>query len=258
MAHSLADVAREEVRGPASRGSQTMIGGMKMNETRMLVTGGSAGIGAAIARAALERGAQVVVNGRDAERLRRAAEELGARAVQGDVGRDAEAIVEAAARELGGLDVLVNNAGWGNRMTLDELDPGVFEEMWRTNVLGAAMMAKHAVPHLRRAGGGSIVNVASTAARRGYPGGSAYSSTKFGLAAMTQCWQAELRPHDIRVIQVNPSEVQTGFGGADPDRPANPKKLVSEDVAHAVVAALEMEGRGFIPELTIFATNPWD
>jgi len=231
---------------------------MKLDRARILVTGGSAGIGAAIARAAIERGAAVAINGRDEERLERAAKELRAFAVPGDVGRAAESIVARAAAELGGLNVLVNNAGWGNRMTLDELDPETFEEMWRTNVLGAALMAKHAVPHLRRAGGGSIVNMASTAARRGYAGGSAYTSTKFGLAAMTQCWQAELRPHDIRVIQINPSEVQTGFGGADPERATTPTKLVSEDIAHAVIAALEMEDRGFIPELTVFATNPWD
>jgi len=231
---------------------------MNLKHARLLVTGGSAGIGAAIARSALERGARVVVNGRDGERLRSAAAELGAEAVQGDVGSDAEAIVAGAVAALGGLDVLVNNAGWGRSMTLEELDADVFEEMWRTNVLGAALMAKHALPHFAAAGGGAIVNVASTAAKRGYAGGSAYSSTKFGLSALSQCWQAELRPRDVRVIQVNPSEVQTGFGGRDPGRPLNPKKLVSADVAHAVLTALEMDDRGFIPELTIHATNPWD
>jgi 3-oxoacyl-[acyl-carrier protein] reductase len=231
---------------------------MKLDNARLLVTGGSAGIGAAIARSALAKGARVVVNGRDGERLHAAAEELGAVPVQGDVGRDAEAIVAKTVETLGGLDVLVNNAGWGRRMTLEELDPQVFEEMWRTNVLGAAMMARHAAPHLIAAGGGAIVNVASTAAKKGYAGGSAYSSTKFGMSALTQCWQGELRPKNVRVIQVNPSEVQTGFGGKDPNRPLNPKKLVSEDVAHAVIAALEMEDRGFVPELSIFATNPWD
>ena len=59
------------------------------------------------------------------------------------------------------------------------------------------------------------------------------------------------------MILVNPSEVQTGFGGRDPNRKLNPHKLVPEDIAHAVLSALEMEGRGFIPELTVFATNPW-
>jgi 3-oxoacyl-[acyl-carrier protein] reductase len=231
---------------------------MKLENARVLVTGGSVGIGAAIARAAAEKGARVAINGRDAGRLQSAAAELGATAVPGDVGHDAEDIVRAAASALGGLDVLINNAGWGQRMTLEELDADVFEKMWRTNVLGAALMAKHALPHLVESGRGAIVNVASTAAKKGYPGGSAYSSTKFGMSALTQCWQGELRPQNVRVIQVNPSEVQTGFGGKDANRPLNPKKLVSADVAHAVLSALEMDDRGFIPELTIFATNPWD
>ncbi|TDJ71409.1 MAG: SDR family oxidoreductase [Planctomycetota bacterium] len=230
---------------------------MNLTHARMLVTGGSAGIGAAIAQSALERGARVVVNGRDEGRLEARAAELGAHAVAGDVGTDAEAIVAAATEHLGGLDVLVNNAGWGRRMSLEELDPDVFEAMWRTNVLGAAMMAKHALPHFRAAGRGAIVNIASTAAKRGYATGTAYTSTKFGLAAMTQCWQAELRPSDVRVIQINPSEVQTGFGGRDPERALDPKKLRSEDIAHATITALEMDDRGFIPELTIWATNPW-
>ena len=230
---------------------------MDLTDARILVTGGSAGIGAAIARAAHERGARVVINGRDPARLREAGAELGLPTVAGDVGRDAEAIVSGTVELLGGLDVLVNNAGWGRMMPLEELDADVFEQMWRTNVLGAALMAKHAVPHLKAAGGGSVVNIASTAALRGFAGGTAYASTKFGLAGMSQCWQAELRKHDIRVIQVNPSEVQTGFGGRDPARAADPKKLASEDIAHSVLAALEMHERGFIPELTVFATNPW-
>ena len=230
---------------------------MDMNNARILVTNGSANIGAAIALTARERGARVVVNGRDPERLRAAAQELGVEAVQGDVGRDAQRIVAEAVERLGGLDALINNAGWGRMMPLEELDAQVFEDMWRTNVLGAALMAKHAVGHLKAAGGGAIVNVASTAALRGFPGGTVYVSTKFGLAGMSQCWQSELRKHDVRVIQVNPSEVQTGFGGRDAERAPDPGKLVSEDIAHAVVTALEMHDRGFIPELTVFATNPW-
>lgn len=225
---------------------------------RLLVTGGSAGIGRAIAEAALARGARVVLNGRDEARLDRARRELECDGFVGDVAvpADCERLVASAVDALGGLDVLVNNAAWGSRMTLEELDPEVFERMWRANVLGSAMMAKAALPHLR-ASRGDIVNIASTAGLRGYAGGSAYCSTKFSLRGMSQCWQAELRRDDIRVIQINPSEVQTGFGGRDPERDPDPKKLVSEDIAHATIAALEMEPRGFIPELTVYATNPW-
>ncbi|MGE3166693.1 MAG: SDR family oxidoreductase [Planctomycetota bacterium] len=230
---------------------------MNLSGARAIVTGGSAGIGAAIAQALVTRGASVVINGRDPARLRAAAARLGVRGVVGDVGRDAAAIVAESVEALGGLDILINNAGWGRRMPIETLDPEVFAEMWRTNVLGAALMTQHSIAHLRAAGRGSVVNIASTAAVRGYAQGSAYVATKFALAGMTQCWQAELRPQDIRVIQINPSEVQTGFGGSDPERPLHPGKLVAEDIAHTVIAALELNDRGLIPELTVFATNPW-
>lgn len=230
---------------------------MEIQGSRWLITGGSAGIGEAIAQLAHQRGARVVINGRNADRLQQTAERLDVEHVVGDVGTDAEAIVSNTLTKLGGLEVLINNAGWGHRMTLEELDAERFEAMWRTNVLGAALVAKHCVPALRDAGGGAIVNVASTAGKRGYATGTSYVATKFALSGMTQCWQAELRPHDIRVIQVNPSEVQTGFGGKDPQRPMVANKLFSEDIAHAVVTTLEMDNRGFVPELTVFATNPW-
>lgn len=226
---------------------------------RVLVTGGSGGIGRAIAELAISRGAQVAINGRDPERLESACRELDCSGFTGDVGvvEDCRTLVEHAVGALGGLDVLINNAAWGHRMTLEDLDPERFEAMWRANVLGSAVMAKESLPHLR-ASKGDIVNIASTAGLRGYAGGSAYCSTKFSLRGMSQCWQAELRKDDIRVIQINPSEVQTGFGGRDPENANNPKKLVSEDIAHSVIAALEMDARGFIPELTVYATNPWD
>ncbi|MEM7164466.1 MAG: SDR family NAD(P)-dependent oxidoreductase [Planctomycetota bacterium] len=232
---------------------------MQLTDAKIFITGGSAGIGLSIAELALQKGAQVVINGRDEARLQSAGSQLGVTTAAGDVGVPAAAasMVETAASAMGGLNVLINNAGWGVRMPLDELDPEQFEAMWRTNVLGASLVAHHCVPHLKAAGGGSIVNMASTAARRGYANGSGYCSTKFALTALTQCWQGELRPHDIRVMQINPSEVQTGFGGRDPNRDMDPKKLIGADIAHATIAALEMADRGFIPELTVFATNPW-
>lgn len=228
-----------------------------LTDQRILITGGSAGVGLAIARAALEQGASVALNGRNEARLAAAASELGVPGVPGDVGTDGARIVAAAAEALGGLDVLVNNAGWGKRATLDELDPEVMEAIWRTNVLGATLCAQAALAHFERAGAGAIVNIASTAALRGYAGGSAYSSSKFALASLSECWAAELRPKNVRVIQINPSEVQTGFGGADPATRNAPNKLFAEDVAHAVMGALTMHPRGFVPALTIHATNPW-
>ncbi|HXQ77858.1 MAG TPA: SDR family NAD(P)-dependent oxidoreductase, partial [Gemmatimonadaceae bacterium] len=98
----------------------------------------------------------------------------------------------------------------------------------------------------------------STAGQRGFANGSAYCSSKFALHALTECWRAELREHNIRVMQVNPSEVQTSFGSTEskPVKPQNPSKLIAEDVARVIVSMLEVEDRGFVTEATVWATNP--
>jgi 3-oxoacyl-[acyl-carrier protein] reductase len=106
---------------------------------------------------------------------------------------------------------------------------------------------------------GNVVNVGSTSGLKGDAGSSAYSATKFALRALSECWRAELRRSNVRVIQVNPSEVVTRFGeeGDGPEPEAPPNKLRPEDVARAVVAALELDDRGFLPEFAVFATNPF-
>jgi 3-oxoacyl-[acyl-carrier protein] reductase len=93
---------------------------------------------------------------------------------------------------------------------------------------------------------------------RGFANGSAYCSSKFALHALTECWRAELRQHNIRVMQVNPSEVQTSFGAqqSQPVKPHNDSKLVAADVGQLIVSMLEMEDRGFVTEATLWATNP--
>ncbi len=121
------------------------------------------------------------------------------------------------------------------------------------------LMGREAARHFIARKRGNIVNIASTAGTRGAPNGTAYYASKFALRGMTECWRGELRPHNIRVCLINPSEVLTPFfdhaGGAPAD---NPTKLHAEDIAHLVRAVLEMNDRGFTPELTIFATNPRD
>ena len=121
-----------------------------------------------------------------------------------------------------------------------------------TNTFGGSRLK------LERSGGGDIVNISSTSGLKGDAQATIYAATKFALRGMSQCWQAELRPKNIRVILVNPSYVQTNFGRAEEPAALEPRYLRSADIAHAVVSALAMEARGFIPELTVFATNPWE
>lgn len=233
---------------------------MKFEGAKVIVTGGSAGIGYATAKMLVEKGARVLITGRHQERLEKAAAEIGAIPVVADVAReeDVEKTFRQAQEQLGGLDVLINNAGIGRRKSLDELSVQDFEDIYRVNVFGAAMMAKHAARIFKEQNKGHIVNIASTAAKKGYATGSVYCGSKFALRGMTECWQAELRPHNVRVILVNPSEVTTAFGQADgQERPNEPNKLRSEEIAHTIVATLAMDDRGFIPEVTVFATNPF-
>jgi len=133
-----------------------------------------------------------------------------------------------------------------------------FHQVYAVNVFGAAMMGSKAAQIFKKQNYGNIVNIASTAALKGYAKGTIYSSSKFALRGMTQCWQADLRKNNVRVILVNPSEVTTAFGNPErKERAEEPKKLRSKEIAHTIVSALEMDNRGFIPEVTVWATNPF-
>ncbi len=163
-------------------------------------------------------------------------------------------------RAFGHLDVLVNNAGFGVMAPLVETDRASFEQVFATNVTGAMLMAREAAKHFIERQRGHIINIGSTAAVRGAPRGTAYYGSKFALRGMTECWRAELRPHNIRVMLVNPSEVLTDFyatAGLAQNK-ENPTKLQGRDIAQAVRSALELDDRGFVTELTVFATNPKD
>ena len=190
---------------------------MQIEGSRILVTGGSSGIGRATAAALVERGAQVAITGRDQQKLQQTASAIGAVAADLDQSRHDQIPDRLAAivDRLGGLDVLINNAGIGERLAVGELTAEAFERVYAVNVIGVALLTQAAVPVFKKQGRGHIVNIASTAALNGYPTGTVYCSSKFALRGMTQCWQKELRPHDIRVSLVNPSEVPTAFGQAD-------------------------------------------
>ncbi len=234
---------------------------MELKNSRILVTGGSSGIGRSTAAALVARGARVAINGRNPERLAEAAAELGCLALPGDVSDEATVVAMVArfVEEFGGIDAVVNNAGFGTFAPLLETELSDLRRVYETNVFGAFLVAREVARHLVAQRSGAIVNVASTAALKGFAGGTAYSSSKFALRGMNDCWRDELRRHDVRVLLINPSEVVTDFyprAGLAQD-PGDAKKLRPEDIAAAIVNGLEMNDRGFIPELAVFATNPF-
>lgn len=230
---------------------------MKIEGSSVLVTGGGSGIGLATAQRLLAAGAKVTICGRRPEVLQAAADRCGALAVVCDVSNPAQvtAMVERVLVEHGALDALVNNAAFGYSAPLLDMDVERFDAVFATNVRGALLVGQACARHMAKAGGGTILNVGSTAASKGYPGGSAYAGSKFALTGLTECWRAELRKHDIRVMQVNPSEVITPFGGRA-DLTEQASKLRAQDVAQVIESCLALDDRGFITQTTLWATNP--
>ena len=232
---------------------------MQFREQRALITGGSEGIGKALAAALIEHGARVAIMARRKEPLEQTAQALGALSIPGDVSVEADCTkaVETTVRELGGLDILINNAAIGYFAPVSEIDRARFDQLIAVNVTGPMLMARAATPHFMRQKNGTLINISSTAGLKGFAKGTPYVASKFALKGMTECWRDELRRYNVRVLLVNPSEVQTGFGGRGEPSDPDPKKLVARDVAEAVIGALLLDPRGFIPELSVWATNPF-
>ncbi len=220
----------------------------------MLVTGGSRGIGAAVARAFADRGDRVAVHYRDAAGLAAAVRDSlpgkGHAVVRADLA-DAEAVramVDAAAEALGGLDVLVNNAGIYLPHSVLDGSYAQWQEAWRAvlgvNLVGAANAAWCAVRHMIPRGGGRIVNVGSRGAFRGEPAHLAYGASKAGLHAFGQSLAVAVAPYGITVASVAPGYVATdmtagelGTPAGDDIRAQSPFNRVAtaEEVADAVV-----------------------
>jgi 3-oxoacyl-[acyl-carrier protein] reductase len=233
---------------------------MELKNAKILITGGSSGLGKAMAIALVEKGANVVITGRDSQKLEKVADEVGCTALHFDIS-NYNSITDGAAQAielLGGLDALINNAGIGEFALMDEVTVDQFEKIFSTNVFGLAMLTQEVVKYFKKQDKGNIINIGSTAAAKGFAYGTVYAASKFALRGMTECWQAELRKHNVRVMLVNPSEVPTAFNVSDRVEKNNePKKLTPTEIAHAIVSVLSMDDRGFIPELAVWATNPF-
>ncbi len=242
-----------------------------------VVTGGSRGIGLAIAGALISRGCSVLITGRDPRRLSDAQASLPGRAAdialvgptpvvrvhgrveaaQADV-RDyaqVERAIGQAVASFGGLDILVNNAGIGAFTPVSEQSPEQWSETIDTNLTGVFHCCRAALPHMRRRGQGWIINVSSLAGKNPFAGGAAYCASKSGLNAFSEALMQEVRYDNIRVSYVMPGSVRTGFGGTD-EGSGDDWKLAPEDVAQVVVDLLMHESRSLPSRVEIRPSKP--
>jgi len=231
-----------------------------------LITGGSDGIGYASAWELANEGATVVICARGQEALDEAVNKISSEtggvisAIACDVTdvNQIETTFQKLINDHGRVDILVNNAGFGLFKPLIELTLEELESVYRTNVFGAFLMSREAAHHFIEQGSGELINIASTSSLKGSATRTAYGSSKFALRGMTECWRDELRRHNVRVMLVNPSEVMTEFATkAGAPRDQSDKKLRPQEIADAIIGALKVDSRGFVPEFSVFATNPF-
>lgn len=238
---------------------------MELTGKTALVTGAGKGIGRAVAEALAREGVHLALLARDRAALETVAGDLTARygvktlALSADVADRAavEAAVGEAAQTLGRLDILVNNAGTAQFGSVLDMDPEVWERMIEVNLLGTYYATRAALPHMVAQGGGNIVNVASTAGEKGAATASAYSASKAGVIAFTEALMPEVRKHDIRVILLNPSTVNTELAtNLGLKIGAEDHMLQASDVADVLVSALKLPARALVRNLSLLTTNP--
>lgn len=212
-----------------------------MQRGTAVVTGGSAGIGAATARRLAGEGFDVVIGARRVERLREIAEPIGARALPLDVTEPGS--VEAFCAEIDGCRLLVNNAGGALGLEpVADADDERWRTMYETNVLGAVRVTRALLPHLVASGDGHIVTIGSIAGIEAYPGGGGYNAAKFAIHSVMQVLRMELLGEPVRVTEVAPGMVETEFSvvrfGGDEERAAQVYEgmtpLTAEDIADCV------------------------
>jgi 3-oxoacyl-[acyl-carrier protein] reductase len=213
-----------------------------------IVTGGTKGIGRAIARKLLDQGSRVVICSRTEKDVNGCVQELdqaardriaGTTCNVGDV-EDVRKLVEFAVKRFGGIDILINNAGVGLFADVSEITPEQWREVLDTNLSGVFYCCHAAIPHLRRRGGGYIINISSLAGKNPFKGGSAYNASKFGLNGFSEAIMQDLRYDNIRVSYIMPGSVNTRFGGSEMEQSW---KLAPEDVAQVVVDLLHHDPR---------------
>jgi 3-oxoacyl-[acyl-carrier protein] reductase len=232
---------------------------MNLDNKTAIVTGGTKGIGRAIAEALLREGISVCIAARKQSEIDQAVSELGGNTTGFvcDV-RDHDqvrALIDYTVKELGGLDILVNNAGIGTFDTVEQTSPEDFRAVLETNLFGVFYCCHEAIPRMKKRGGGYIINISSLAGANPHPRMAAYNASKFGLNGFSEALMQEVRHDGIKVSYIMPGSVNTEFGG---DSPSNEKswQLTPQDIARVVVDLLHHDDRALTSRVEIRPSKP--
>jgi 3-oxoacyl-[acyl-carrier protein] reductase len=221
-----------------------------------LVTGGSRGIGRAIALRLAVLGSSIAVCGRDAKALQGVSVELQQRTAHvfshtADVTQSADVtrLIEKTEAALGPISILVNNAGIGLFGPAHERSEADWDRVLSSNLKSVFLVSRAVAPSMIRRGSGDIINISSLAGRNAFAGGGLYCASKWGVQGLSACMAEDLREHGIRVSVVCPGSVATGFSGRGPKDPA--KALTADDVAHAVAMIATQGPQSFLSEVQL-------
>ena len=227
-----------------------------------IVTGGTKGIGYAIAEALLKNGSAVFICGRDERDVVGATEKLSAsgnvRGIVCDVRKenDVEAMISECVQAFGGVDILINNAGIGYfDKTVEELSSEEFRQTLETNLFGVFYTCHHSIPLMKRRGGGYIINISSLAGQNAHARMSAYNASKFALNGFSEALMQEVRHDGIKVSYICPGSVNTNFGG-DSASEEKAWQLQPVDIAQAIIDLLSFDRRALPSKIEIRPSAP--
>jgi 3-oxoacyl-[acyl-carrier protein] reductase len=237
-----------------------------LNGKAAIVTGGSKGIGYAIAESLAAAGANVTITARNEDELRRAAEALNANGGGRVIGlrcdqrrhEEVKRMVERTVEEFDRLDILINNAGVGGFGPVGEFPVEKWDQILETNLSGVFYCCHEALPHLKKHGDAWIINIASLAGKNPFAGGAAYNASKFGLVGFSEALMLDVRPYGVRVNYIMPGSVNTDFSGPSASRPDadNDWKTQPEDIARLVMDLIAMPFRSLPSRIEIRPTQP--
>jgi len=235
---------------------------MKIEGAAAIVTGGTKGIGYAIAERLVSSGVSVMICGRDRDELTAAVDRLSAcgkafgKLCDVKVEDQVRGLMESAVKNLGGVDILVNNAGMGYfGKTVEEMSGDEFRQTLETNLFGVFYCCHYAIPEMKKRDGGYILNISSLAGQNPHPRMAAYNASKFGLNGFSESLMQEVRHDNIKVSYICPGSVNTWFGG---DSPSDDKswQLQPADIAQTVIDLLEMDSRALPSKIEIRPSKP--